>query len=567
MRQSALLIVDEERKRKTVSEKRGRRQLIGVGISPGFAAGYAYIYEDILKENYALYSVSRDGIQTQFARVERAFQDVLCDLVALTKRVEHEMGRDYANILRADKAILRDPFVLESIRVELERERLNAQEAVKRVLLRYRDKLCALEDSVFRDRADDISDLCRRVLRALTGVRHDLAALPPNTILVAERLSPTDMIPLRTKAVSAVVVESCGVASHAAIFARGAGIPIASQIANATTMIKTGDELLVDGITGRVIIAPDDQQSVRFESLRQQYAQAMVRARKSCMEPAVTRDGVSIRVMANVGNAEEVGIAAESGADGIGLLRLEQLYARLEMLPSEDELLDRLRRELVRVREKQITIRLLDTGGDKQLPYLDYPHENNSALGRRGVRLLLDCPALLSTQLNALVRLSRDFQIRILVPMVTIAEDMKRVREALMDAARKLDCQAIPPLGAMIETPAAALCATEVSVFSDFLSIGTNDLTQYVMAAERETSVVTRYYQDDHPAVLRLVRQICEAVSGENLEVCGESAGNPKVVSMLVEMGIRQLSVFPLRVPAIKEIIRSLGRTRDSLAK
>lgn len=183
------------------------------------------------------------------------------------------------------------------------------------------------------------------------------------------------------------------------------------------------------------------------------------------------------------------------------------------------------------------------------------------------MRLLLDCPALLSTQLNVLVRLSRDFQIRILVPMVTIAEDMKRVREALMDAARKLDCQAIPPLGAMIETPAAALCATEVSVFSDFLSIGTNDLTQYVMAAERETSVVTRYYQDDHPAVLRLVRQICEAVSGENLEVCGESAGNPKVVSMLVEMGIRQLSVFPLRVPAIKEIIRSLGRTRDSLAK
>jgi phosphoenolpyruvate-protein phosphotransferase len=533
------------------------RQLMGTGVSPGFAAGNAYVHRDIMKEEYARYSVSEHEVQAEFARVERAFRDVLRDLVALAERVDHTIGRDYANIIRADAAVLRDPSVLEKIRVELETERLNAEEIVKRVFQREREKLYALENTVLRERGDDIGGLCKRVLRSLMGAHHALRRLAPNTILVVERLSPMEVAALEKKSVSAIVVELCGVTSHAAIFARGAGIPIASQIVDATTAIETGDELLVDGIAGRVLIAPDDGQRVRFESLRRQYVEAMVKAQESCMQPAVTRDGVHVRVMANVGNAEEVTLAAKSGADGIGLYRLEQLYARQEKLPSEDDLLSCLRKDLVDLKGKQITIRLLDTGGDKQLPYLDYPHEMNSMLGRRGVRLLLDCPALLSSQLNALVRLSRDFQIRILVPMVTIAEDMKTVRVALVDAARKLDCEAIPPLGAMIETPAAALCAAEISEWSDFLSIGTNDLTQYVMAAERDTSVVSRYYRDDHPAVLRLIRQTCEAVSRENVEVCGELAGNPKMIPILLQMGIRQFSVFALRVPAIKEIVRS----------
>lgn len=541
-----------------MAAKKSSRQLLGRGISPGYAVGSAYVYHDMLKQDYAFRSAPQQDVQAEFDRVSSAFEDVLGELTVLAKRVERAMGTDYANILGANRAVLRDPSVLEEVRMELEKEYLNAEEAVKQVFLRQREKFYAMDNRLFRDRGDDIGDLCKRVIRSLLGKEHLLQTLPANAVMVAERLLPTDTILLRRKSVSAVVVESCGPASHAAIFARGMGIPIASGIAHATTAIEMDEEVLVDGITGRVVVAPDADQKARFGDLRREYVKVMEKAQQSCREPALTQDGVRIQIMANVANKEEVDFAAENGAEGIGLYRLEQFYARQRTLPGEDEIADYLRTALQEFKGKVVTIRLLDTGGDKQLPYLDYPSETNPGLGQRGVRLLLDYPALLSSQLKALLSLSPDFPIRILVPMVTLAEDMKAVRLALKDAAQQFNCKAIPALGAIIETPAAAIRAAQIAEFSDFLSIGTNDLTQYVMAAERESNYMSRYYLDDHPAVLWLIRQVCEAVSGHDVEICGELAGNPKAIPILLEMGIRKLSVFALRVPAIKEIIRSL---------
>lgn len=538
--------------------KKNRRQLIGKGISPGYASGKAYVYIDMLKLDYSFRTVPKYGVREEFARIERAFGKVLCDLVELTKHVESQMGSDYANILRADKAILRSPVMLEEIRLELEKEHLNAEEIVKRVFLRHRDRFYAIEESHFRERGDDIGDLCKQVIRALLGAEHLLQTVPEASVIVAGRLLPSDTILLQKKFVSAIVVEHCGTTSHAAIFARGMGIPVVSQINDAVSVIKTGEELLVDGITGRVIVRPDKSQKAHFLDLSREYANVIEAAQKSCLEPAITPEGVRIHLLANVGNIEDINLALKGGAEGIGLYRLEQLYGGQKKLLSEDELFAKLRKNLDETGGRPVTIRLLDTGGDKQLPYLSYPNEKNPMLGRRGVRFLLNHRQLLVSQLKVLVRLSLEYPVRILVPVVTFIEEMKSVREALSEVAQQLERQEMPPLGAMIETPAAALCAAELAEFSDFFSIGSNDLTQYVLAADRDSNFIPHYYRDDHPAVLRLIDQVCRLAHGRDVGICGELAGNPKAIPLLIKMGIREFSVLPLRIPLVKEIIRRL---------
>jgi len=280
------------------------------------------------------------------------------------------------------------------------------------------------------------------------------------------------------------------------------------------------------------------------------------RAKDLCDTPAHTQDGMLISVQANIGCKEEAIMALENGADGIGLFRLEQFFFSRNTLPTEDEIFSALSDSLSCVKDIPVTIRLLDTGADKKLPFLEYQHEDNPMLGHRGVRLLLDYPNLLLSQLKALMKLSQERSVQILVPMVTLPEDMKQVRQALYEAASQTGIKDVPKLGAMIETPAAALCAAEISQFADFFSIGTNDLTQYVMAAGREEEFMCRYYIDDHPAVFRLIRHVCDTLPDYEIAVCGELAGNLEAIQTLLQIGIQNLSVLPLRVPAVKKIIR-----------
>jgi phosphoenolpyruvate-protein kinase (PTS system EI component) len=269
-------------------------------------------------------------------------------------------------------------------------------------------------------------------------------------------------------------------------------------------------------------------------------------------------DGVATAVMANIGCREDAVLAAENGADGVGLYRLEQLYLSRKALPTEDELLEIMRSTVEPVAGKPITVRLLDVGADKKLPSVDLGSEVNPFFGRRGVRVLLAYPELLHTQLRALVRLSREQDVHILVPMVTLAQEMKRLRELLVAATAEVGAKRQPPLGAMIETPAAALCVAEIMKHADFLSIGTNDLTQYTMAAGREDPLVSDYFRDDHPAVLRLLRLVSEAVGNTPLALCGELAGRVDVLPFLLAVGIRSLSVAPPLVPTVKWAVRQI---------
>jgi phosphotransferase system enzyme I (PtsI) len=380
--------------------------------------------------------------------------------------------------------------------------------------------------------------------------------MPPGRVLVARRLLPSDTVALPRCTVVGIVVECAGPGSHAALLAEALGIPTVAQIPNVTERVAEGDLLVVDGLRGEMVINPDGAMQARYEEEIRGAQARSARIRQSAREPARTLDGSTVAVLANVGCREDVVAAADQGADGVGLCRLEQFYLSRTTPPSVAELLAELRVMFAPVKGKPITVRLLDLGGDKPLPFLKLPEEDNPFLGRRGVRFLLRYPELLDTQLRVLFQYSQEQNVRILVPMVTLAADMVRVQSRLAVITNHQGQGKLPPLGAMIETPAAALTVSEIKAHADFLSVGTNDLTQYTLAAGRENQMVSEYYIEDHPSVLRLVRIITEEAGGLPVSVCGELARQLNIIPTLLKQGIRILSVAPPLVPGVKEAVR-----------
>src|SRR5437899_543040 len=328
--------------------------------------------------------------------------------------------------------------------------------------------------------------------------------------------------------------------------------------------IRNLEELLVDGSRGTVVVSPDAETRRTFQERREAFDRAGVRCRGACREPAFTLDRALVTVEATLGAHDDVELALDNGADGVGLFRIEQLYLARALPPSEDELFEELRALTAPLRGRPVTIRLLDVGGDKPVPFLPLPVEPNPSLGRRGVRLLLEYPQLVRTQLAALFRLAQEQDVRILVPMVTLEEDIRAMR-VLFDATLETAPGARrPPFGAMIETPAAALSVATIARHVDFLSVGTNDLAQYTLAAARDDPAVSQYYDDTHAAVLRLLAIAIAAAPGEPIALCGELAGREETMPQLLRLGFRSLSMAPALIPGAKELIRSvrLGERR-----
>jgi phosphoenolpyruvate-protein kinase (PTS system EI component) len=323
--------------------------------------------------------------------------------------------------------------------------------------------------------------------------------------------------------------------------------------------IRKGDEALVDAFREALIILPNPETRRDFEQRLEKYRASLFTCKGDCGKPAITRDGETITVEANLAAHAGVDTVIENGADGVGLFRVEELYFARELPPSEEELFSELQPLVAPLREKPVTIRLLDIGGDKAIPSLRLPFESNPLLGKRGVRLLLDYPQLARTQLRTLLRLSQAQDIRILVPMVTFERDMQQMRELLAVVAGEMGVHNLPPLGAMIETPAAALTVRQIARHADFLSVGTNDLTQYTLVAGRENATVSDYYQDTHPSILRLLGIIMAEASGKPVTICGEMAGRQEVIPTLLELGFRAISISPPLIPTTKELIRSIN--------
>ena len=542
------------------NQLREEQTLVGTRISPGFAIGRAWVAGDILECSAKALRISSEQIEAEMERIRAAFLEVRKELEESARRISEQLDPKLAEIFHAHQMMLDSFLSSKEFETELETSLFTAAQVVRSVFRKWEAKFAALESEAFRVRADDILDLARRVLRRLEGGdAYGLAAMPAASVLVTQRLLPSDVVSLSRRDVAAILVESLGQGSHAALLAREKGIPIVAELPDLLSQIRSGDLLLVDAFGGQVVISPSEEATRAFEQRLESHRAHYSRSRGDCHAPAITRDGHAVSVEANLGAHDDVEMVIENGADGIGLFRIEQLYLARELLPSEEELYEDLSALVGPLSDRPVTIRLLDMGGDKPLPSLRMRPEPNPLLGKRGVRLLLAFPHLVQTQLRALLKLSRNQTIRVLVPMIALERDMQRIRGVFEEIAREMGHEHLPPLGAMIETPSAALSVADIARHADFLCIGTNDLTQYTFAAGRDDASVSEYYIDDHPALLRLLGIAIRDAEGKSVTICGELGGREEAIPSLLRMGFRRLSIAPPLIPATKDLIRSLS--------
>ncbi|MFB6074495.1 MAG: phosphoenolpyruvate--protein phosphotransferase [Haloarculaceae archaeon] len=518
----------------------------GTGVTPLSGVGTARWYAPATE--FDLPDEPRGDPESEAARLAAAREAVDEALAADRDRARERVGDAEADIFDALRQFLTDPQLLDPMAAAVD-EGVPAERAVADA---FADAIAQFEamEGRMAERADDLRELRDRLLRELLAVpRASLESLPPGTVILAERLTPGDTVELDPEAVAGVATVAGGRTSHAAIIARSLAIPAVVGVGESLRDVADGTRLLVDGRDGRVVIDPEETDvTVREVPVRE--------------ERVSTTDDREIAVAANVGSGPEVEAAAGQGADGVGLYRSEFLFLDREAPPDEDEQREAYAAALSAFPGERVVVRTLDVGGDKQVPYLDLPAESNPFLGKRGIRLSLDeHRALFETQLRALLRANAegDGTLAVMFPMVATVEELDAALATVESVATDLETadvpSAVPELGAMVETPAAALNAAALAERVDFLSLGTNDLTQYVMAADRENAALADLSDPLHPPVLRAIRETVEGGHAGDAWVgmCGEMAGDPDLTELLVGLGLDELSASAVTVPAIKE--------------
>lgn len=542
-------------------DNRKTTTLSGKKISPGLGEGQTFVYRDVMDLLDEFYEIDETDCEPELERLDHALERIANDLRTLADRVEAEIDSNLSGVFHAHLAMVQDASLRAEVEKEIKDELVSAGSAVRTVFRRWERRFQGMDAEVSKQKADDIQDVARRLVSALAGVHaHALENMPRGSVLVANRLLPSDTVFLARGMAAAALLEVGAKGSHAALFAREIGLPCVAGLPGLLESVPENSYAIVDADEADAIVNPTKKQRDTFLKKSERRLHAIEKARASAHKPALTRDGTRIAVLANVGDGDDTRIAIENGADGVGLYRLEHVYLSRDHPPSTAELLEAMRTTLLPAKGLPVYIRLLDVGADKPLPFIDTPKEKNPALGERGIRFLMKYPEILQTQMDALVQLSSDFDVHILVPMVTLPGDMAVVEEALKEATSKAMSSTPPKLGAMIETPAAALAAADISKHASFLSFGTNDLTQYAFASDRENTSVDVYFNDSHDAIFRLIGLVHEDVPDMPLSVCGELAGRSNRTSRLLECGITSLSVVPLAIPAVKEAVRDCER-------
>jgi len=531
------------------------KTLTGVGSTPLSGVGTARWYRPdealSLPERPIAEEVDSDAQRERFEQARNEARDAI---EKAREQAANRVGEEEAAVFEAHREFLDDPQLVGDVEDAIS----NGTPAEHAVANRFEDAISQFEamDGRMAERADDLRDVRDRLLRGLLDVDTvDLSTLPAGTVLVAERLTPSDTAGLDPDAIAGIVTAKGGRTSHAAIIARSLAIPAVVGVGDALEAVSDGVTVLVDGEAGEVVIDPDKK--------RQEDAGGLDVAVEAGQ--VATADGNTIEVAANIGSKAELDPAASQGADGVGLFRTEFLFIDQAEPPDESEQYDAITTALETFPDDRVVVRTLDIGGDKPVPYLDTPAETNPFLGERGIRLSLGRHSdLFETQLRALLRAAASESgdsLAVMFPMVTHVEEIEAVIEKIEEVAEILDAEgvphAIPELGAMIETPAASYIADALATHLDFLSIGTNDLTQYVMAADRENDALADCHDPLHPAVLRAIDRTVTAAESEDVWVgmCGEMAGDPALTELLVGFGLDELSMSAVTVPAVKQAI------------
>ncbi len=548
------------------------RRLVGIGASPGIVVGPVHILHWAMPD-VPQRIILTDEVDAEIQRFHATLLRARDRLQFVRDRAEQHAGEEEAKIFDLQILLLQDTEL--TGRVEsLIRQNLSAETAFEVTMLEWRHHFSRHASSMMRERIGDITDLQIRVLSLLLGLPdHDPLDVPKgaNAILVTDDLTPSLTVQIDREAIAAIATDAGTRVSHVAILARSLGIPAVVGLKDATRRLRTGEMVILDGSAGTILEHPtlDEMRGARERSTREvQFNVELALLRD--LEP-VTTDGVKVTLRANVDIPEEAALAAESGADGVGLMRTEFLVISRATMPDEDEQYRAYKKVVESFKGAPVVIRTYDIGGDK-LPVGGYPHEANPFLGWRAIRMCLDEPDLFLVQLRALLRAAVHGDVRIMLPLVVTVDEVRAARNLLQRAAADLKERGVPhraevPLGVMIETPASAIACDTFVGNASFFSIGTNDLTQYTLAVDRGNVNLAERFTPLHPAVLRLIARTVEVglANNINVTVCGEMATQPVMALALIGLGVRTLSVAPRSVTLVKRLVRGIS-ARDAAA-
>ncbi|HEX4149505.1 MAG TPA: phosphoenolpyruvate--protein phosphotransferase [Pirellulales bacterium] len=544
----------------------------GLSVSPGVAVGKAYCIHEIFVGDDSR-PLEDAQVLGELAAYDRAREQTAADLRALATKVERQVGVEQAAIFHAHEAILKDPAFTAKVRAWIVDSHQRAASALKRVLAEYTQLFDQAEDEYIKERLADLRDVVIRLSGHLSAVLTPYSdALPGPIILIANELVPSHVVTLGDREVAGIVTQRGGRTSHAAILARSRGVPAVSGVPGILQQVKTGDIVAVDGREGHVLINPDPETQHAYRKLQREFVHLKDALAANHDLPAVSADGQSVELLANISNLNDAIAATQMGASGVGLYRTEYLFLTHPNVPDEEEQVEMYRAIIAASPNHRITIRTLDLGGDKTIPYLGHDREANPFMGWRSIRLSFEHPTFFMAQIRAVLRAAASapapHRVRLMFPMITTLEEMRKVRRMAHQAARQLAAEGRPfaevPLGMMLEVPAAAVSIQALLKISDFVSIGSNDLVQYLMAADRDNPKVSHLCQPLSPAVLHVLNNVIGAcrAAGKPVTVCGEMAGAPRACVLLYAMGLRSFSMSPAFVPTIKDLLKHLHEAK-----
>jgi phosphotransferase system enzyme I (PtsI) len=549
----------------------GERRLTGLGVSPGIAIGPAHVVDSAMVQvpEYGLAAAEVAPELERFAEAVDLSRRQLEKLKAKASMLSGGAAEDLSYLLEAHLQMLTGSRLIRGVERRVREERINAEAAVQFEILGITRGFDAHADPYLAARIEDIREAGARLIRNLTKTPHKaFSELPKNSVILAEEITPADTALMDPRRVGGFATTLGGVESHTAIMARSMGLPAVLGVPDLARAVRSGEPVIVDGDAGLVIVNPTAKSVAFYKRQREKVRREQRLLARLSTLPAVTRDEVEITLQANVELPNEIEAARRAGAQGIGLLRSEFMFMNRDDLPGEDDQYESLRALVVGMQGQPVTVRTLDLGFEKLASSLGdhFAAGLNPALGLRAIRLSLKVVELLETQLAAMLRAGAHGPLRILLPMISSAGEVRQVRQVMTRVARRLRrrgvkiAKPLPPLGVMIEVPAAALAADALARCADFFSIGTNDLTMYTLAIDRGDEQVAHLYDPLHPAVLRLIQFATEAAlrSGLPVGLCGEIAGDPRFTALLLGLGLRDLSMAATQLPRVKQRIRGL---------
>jgi multiphosphoryl transfer protein len=544
----------------------------GIPASPGIAIGPVFQYRPHLPKVTTRQIVNK---KRQWEKLETAVSESRAEIKTLHTQAVLQIGADEAAIFEAHQLFLADPDLLNAAKQIIFKESINAEAAWNQAINATAEQYRQMDDAYMQARAADILDVGQRVLSHMMQVERPSLDLKTPSILIAADLTPSDTAKLNPQKVLGICVEVGGATSHSAILARALGIPAIVGMGKQLATLKDGQNIGLDGAAGRIWVDPTEAELEELAQKRIEWLTIQKKAKQEAKKTAVTKDKRHIEVVANIGSPNDIPTALDYGAEGVGLFRTEFLFMGRNTAPTEEEQYLAYQQAAEEMGDNPIIIRTLDVGGDKPLSYLDQGQEDNPFLGWRGIRFCLDRPEVFKPQIRAILRAGHGYNIKMMFPMISTVAELRAAKNLVKEIKKELSEEKIDhdkkmPVGIMIEVPSAVAVADQLANEADFFSIGTNDLTQYVMAADRGNANVSGLANALQPAVLRLIRQTVEHAHHADIRVgvCGELAGNPLATAVLVGLGVDELSMSAPAIPAVKEQIRSFSiRDAQRIAK